>query len=85
MHLLRITMSSQSHVWLRLGALALLVTAALWPRGSRGAHADAMTSAEVARGPEARVEVETVSARLVSSPRTTKLVVADADESQLKN
>lgn len=92
-------MSSQFHLWLRIGALALLVTCAVWPRATRGAHGDGvegMTAAEVMRGasdavmaPRATRGVaarpETAGARLVSAPRTTKTAVAEADESQLNN
>jgi hypothetical protein len=77
-------MSGHSHRSLRLGALALLVALAIWPRTkptsrtAELAHARATAHGVVARG-------ETVSAKLVSPPRTTKLTVADADESELKN
>jgi hypothetical protein len=89
MHLLLpTTMSSQSHLWLRIGALSLLVLAAVWPRGGGGRHgAEGITAAEVTRGGAGRVETRTATAaaRLVSTPRTTKLVIADTDHSQLNN
>lgn len=101
MHLFLATMApSQSHLWLRIGALALLATAALWPRASRTGHgADGMTAAEVMRGASdstmaqrtpraphgAAARAETTAARLASPPRTVKLVAPEADESQLNN
>lgn len=97
-------MSSQFHLWLRIGALALLVTCAVWPRATRGHGADGMTAAEVMRGASDSVmaprptrsgasrpeNAEGTSraatrTRLVSAPRITKTVVAEADESQLNN
>lgn len=84
-------MSGRSHRSLRLGALALLAAMAIWPRskppasaaelasGSRpGRHLTASTHGVAARA-------ETTAAKLVSGPRTSKLVVADADDSELKN
>lgn len=77
-------MSGPSHRSLRLGALALLVALAIWPRsratsGAAGFAQPSLTTHGVA------ARAETVSAKLVSPPRTAKLTVADADESYLKN
>jgi len=85
-------MSRRSHRSLRLGALALLVAAAVWPRAKAG-----MSAAELARSSHgsARSTVathsvaaraETTAAKLVLPPRTSKLAVAEtnqADDSQL--
>ncbi len=70
-------MTGRSHLWLRVGAVALLAVAAVWPRTK-----PALTAREAART-EARAG--TIAARLVSPPRTAKMVVAQADESQLSN
>jgi hypothetical protein len=76
-------MSPRSHLALRLGALALLACAAMWPRTrtsvsstelSRGGH-DARAAHAVA------ARVETTAARLAPSPRTAKVLVAQADDS----
>jgi len=80
-------MSGRSHRSLRLGALALLAALAIWPRTratSRTAELAAGTHARTTtRGVTARAE--TASAKLVSAPRTAKLTVVDADDSELKN
>jgi hypothetical protein len=84
-------MSGRSHRSLRLGALALLAALAIWPR-SKAAHDTAELSAPhtparhspVTRGGVA-ARAETASAKLVSAPRTAKLTVVDADESELQN
>lgn len=90
MHLFSPVMSSRSHLWLRLGALALLATLLVMPRGMRGGAN--VTAAELARGAHdttpthaVAARAETTAAKLVSPPRTTKLVVAEADESALNN
>ncbi len=75
-------MSGRSHRSLRLGALALLVALAIWPR-AKGSSGTAELTHVRTRGVAARAE--TASAKLVSSPATAKLTVADADESELKN
>jgi len=85
-------MSRRSHRSLRLGALALLVVAALWPRAKAG-----MTAAELANGSHGSAlstrsthsvaaRAETTAAKLVSPPHTSKLAVAEtnrADDSDL--
>lgn len=83
-------MSPRSHLRLRLGALALLATLVVMPRGIRSAAG--VTAAELTRGTHdttatrgVAARAETTAARLVSPPRTTKLVVADADDSRLNN
>lgn len=76
MHQLR-SMTGRSHLWLRVGALALVAAAAVWPRSK-----PALTAREAGRT-EARAE--TTAAKLLSAPRTAKMVVAQADESQLNN
>ena len=84
-------MSLRSHRSLRLGALALLAAVAIWPRARPG-----MTAAELSPGAGERTHgtaatggvvgrAETAAAKLLSAPRTAKLTVAEADESQLKN
>ena len=83
-------MTERSHLWLRLGALALLAALVLVPRGMRvGAG---VTATELARGAHdttathgVAARAETTAARLVSPPRTTKLVVAESDDSRLNN
>lgn len=86
-------MSGRSHRSLRLGALALLAALAIWPRAratSRTdelrphAHARATTQGVATQGGDA-ARWETASAKLVSAPRATKLTVAAADDSDLKN
>ena len=83
-------MTSRSHLWLRISAVALLAAVAMSPRAPRAKAG--VTAVELARtghgsgatrGVAARAE--TTAARLVSAPRTAKLVVADADESHLTN
>ncbi len=85
-------MSRRSHRSLRLGAIALLVVAALWPRAKAG-----MTAAELANASHGSARTalsthsvaaraETTAAKLVSPPHTSKLAVAEAnraDESEL--
>ena len=66
-------MSRRTHFWMRIGALALLATAALVP----------MPKAPKTRTHAARAE--TTSARFASSPRTTKVVVASAESSRASN
>jgi hypothetical protein len=79
-------MSRRSHRSLRLGALALLVCAAMWPRAKAG-----MTAAELANGSHGSARTalsthsvaaraETTAAKLVSPPHTSKLAVAEANE-----
>ena len=81
-------MPSQSHLWLRIGAVVLLAAAAVIPRsdarrGREQARGTSPTAHVAAHGIAARAE--TTAARLASAPRTAKLVVADADGSQLTN
>lgn len=83
-------MTGRSHLWLRIGALALVAAAAIWPR--ERASKPSLTAAEIGRtGGRARVEArfaaipETTAARLHSPPANAKVVVAQADESQLSN
>lgn len=84
-------MSRRTHRSLRLGALALVAAMALWPRarsassavelaaGSRGrAHPAGATHAVAARA-------ETTAAKLLSAPRTAKLVGTDTDEFHANN
>ena len=78
-----LSMSRRSHRSLRLGALALLAAAAIWPRAGVG-----MASARVAPTHSVATTAETTAAKLVSAPRTAKLAVAqtnDADDSQINN
>ena len=81
------SMSRRSHHSLRLGALALLAVMAIWPRTKA-----AGTAVEVAAAARAwstthsvAARAETTAARLVSTPRTAKLTVAQTDETQLSN
>ena len=80
-------MSPRSHLSLRIGALALLACAAIWPRARGGMTADELSRAgrptATARATAARAQ--TTAARLVSAPGRAKLVVAAADESDLTN
>ena len=71
-------MTSRFHLWMRLGALALLVGVAAWPRSKpEGARASAALAARFeARG----AKPVTTAAKLEYRPRTTKLVVASADD-----
>lgn len=90
MHPLLPVMSERSHTLLRLAALALLAVLVVVPRHM---HLGAgVTAAELARGSHdtrtlhpTAARAETTAARLVSPPRTTKMIVADADESALNN
>ena len=87
-------MSGRSHRSLRLGALALLAALAIWPRAKasssgagtaelgRSAHDRTTPTHSVADG---GARWETASAKLVSAPRATKLTLASADDSDLKN
>jgi hypothetical protein len=86
MHLIR-AMSRRSHRSLRLGALALLAAMAIWPRTKAGTTAAELTSAQqhATRAAHAAARAETTAAKLVSPPRTAKMTVAVADESQLNN
>jgi hypothetical protein len=74
-----IVMSSRAHLWLRLSALALLASAAVWPRSDRLGG----TPHELVR--TRTPQVETVAARRDPHAPRMKLVVADADESRLTN
>ena len=77
-------MAGPSHRSLRLGALALLAALAIWPRTKAPSRTAELAQARTTtRGVAARAE--TTSAKLISSARTAKLTVADADESELKN
>jgi len=79
-------MSRRSHRSLRLGALALLLAAAIWPRAKAG-----VTAAELGRSSHGSTQTalsthsvaaraETTAAKLVSPPHTSKLAVAEANE-----
>ena len=76
-------MSSRTHLWLRISAVVLLVGVAMWPRAKAGTTAAELAAIRATHGVAARAE--TTAAKLISPPRTTKMVVADADESQLTN
>ena len=90
MHPLLPVMSERSHTLLRLAALALLAVLVVMPRNTRiGAG---VTAAELARGSHdtrtlraTAARAETTAARLVSPPRTTKVIVAESDDSTLNN
>jgi len=85
-------MSRRSHRSLRLGALALLLAAAIWPRAKAG-----MTAAELGGASHGTAQsklsthsvaarAETTAAKLVLPPRSSKLAVAEAngaDDAQL--
>ena len=79
-------MSPRSHSGLRMVALLLLLVAACWPR-PRGAQSAAelahATRAATTRTTAARPL--TTAAKLVSTPGSAKLVVAEADQSDLTN
>jgi hypothetical protein len=72
-----------------MAAVALLATAALLPRAPRAeraasrAKSRAHTAELATHGVAARAE--TTAAKLVSPPRTSKMVLAEVDESQLTN
>lgn len=71
-------MSRRSHLSLRIGALALLACAAIWPRARGGVTAVELSrSVAATRTPAARAE--TTAAKLASAPHTAKLVVASSD------
>jgi hypothetical protein len=83
-------MSPRAHLWLRLGALALLASAAVWPRASR--HAPSATHELVrTRTPQQVQQAERHTARTDAfaqspqGPQSVNLVVADVDESRLTN
>jgi hypothetical protein len=84
-------MSRRSHRSLRLGALALLAAMALWPRAKGSAAAVELASSSRDRGHGSAAthgvaaRAETTAAKLVSPPRTAKMVSADGDESQSNN
>lgn len=79
-------MPSQSHLWLRVGAVVLLAVAAVIPRSApRGAAARGTAADAHAATHTVAARAETTAARLASAPRTAKAVVADADGSQLNN
>jgi hypothetical protein len=73
-------MSPRSHLGLRLGALALLICAAIWPRTRTSVSSTELSRVE--RGAHAvAAHAETAAARLASSPRTAKALVAQAGDS----
>lgn len=83
-------MSPRSHLWLRLGALALLATAAAWPRATTRATA----AAGAARATELVRTVGTSAAaaggatgrsHAAPRPHPARLVIADADDARLTN
>jgi hypothetical protein len=80
-------MSGRSHLWLRMAAVALLAATALWPRAKTGKATAELRSATThsVRAVHAETRAETSAAKLVSPPRTTKMVLAEVDESQLTN
>jgi hypothetical protein len=76
-------MTARTHLGLRLGALALLAFAAMWPRTRTG-----VSGAELNRGGHdahpahaVAARAETTAAKLVSTPRTAKVLVAQAGDS----
>jgi hypothetical protein len=73
-------MSPRMHLSLRIAALTLLVSAAIWPR-TRGQ----LSAAELAPARAMASHAETAAATLVSAPGSAKLVVAAADQSDLTN
>lgn len=75
-------MSDRTHTTLRLGAIALLAAACLWPRSSSGRGA--ATDAAAARAEVPRVEV-TVARAAHASPRTLKLDARDSESSGVTN
>ena len=77
-------MSPRTHLQLRIGALVLLASIAIWPRARGGATAEelARSAQDVARTRSSAAHAETVAAKLASAPHT-KLVVASADDTQL--
>lgn len=80
-------MSQRAHLCLRIVALALLVGAAFWPR-DRGVVATDELGRSVREGVMARTSAAhatTAAARLVSGPGRAKVVVAQADQSDLTN
>lgn len=85
MHPSVITMSTRSHLWLRLGAVALLALSAVWPRGSTSGVTASEAMRDGRQAQHAAARAETTAARLLSGPRTEKLVVATADESRLND
>ena len=81
MHQVR-RMSRRSHRSLRLGALALLVAAAIWPRAKAGMIAAELTRASsrsTVTTHSVAARAETTAAKLVLPPRTSKLAVAEAN------
>jgi hypothetical protein len=68
-------------------ALLLVVGAACWPRarGAQSAAELAQTTRSATRTRTAGTRPVTTAAKLVSAPGTAKLVVAEADESDLTN
>lgn len=80
-------MSPRAHLSLRIGALVLLVCAAIWPRARGGMTAEALSRSarEAATARTTAAYPETAAARLVSAPGSAKVVVAVADDSNLTN
>lgn len=84
-------MSSRSHLWLRLGALALLVAAAAWPRttpsGGRARPDDARAHAphDLVQTRAPAVAAARTSARAPAKPAPGSLAVAQADDARLTN
>src|SRR3954470_848449 len=76
-------MSPRMHLCLRIAAVAMLASAALWPRGRGGVTADELSHvAHAARQTRTMAaHAETTAAKLVSAPGSAKLVVAEADDS----
>lgn len=77
-------MSSRSHLWVRLGALALLAAAAVWPKPTRPDGARSQELVRAVRTVATTSPASRAPAR-VAPKRPMKLVVADADDAQLTN
>lgn len=80
-------MSPRAHLSLRIGALALLAAAAIWPRARGGMAAEELSPSarETATSRATAAHAETAAAKLLSAPGRAKLIVAEADNSDLTN
>jgi len=81
-------MSPRTHLCLRIGAIVLLMGAAIWPRSRGVLSADELTRTNRAATVHARAattHMRTASAKLISAPGSAKLVVATAEDSDLTN
>jgi len=79
-----IVMASQTHLVLRLAALALLVTVAVWPRSRSVAHAPREERAHELVRTSVPHTLET-AARALRYRAAAPEVVADVDEAALTN